>query len=500
MRNTRSAALCVAAAVALCAAVVLCAGCAVGPDFHAPAPPRAASYGPDAAHATAASAGPAGQAQRFLAGEDLPARWWQAFDSPEIDALVRQTLSANPDLQAARAALRAAQQTVAAQRGAYFPQLGLGVDAARRQDPRTLSPTLASSAQRFSLYTAQLALTYPLDLFGANRRQVESLQAAADAQRFEVEATYLTLVADTVVAAINQAAAQSELDLNARIVAGEQQSLDILRRQYRLGAVSSTDVSAQEAALAQAQALLPALQAQRTQQHDLLAALTGQLPGELAAGRLDLAALTLPQRLPLSLPARLVVQRPDVRVAQAELHAATAQVGVAVANLLPNIALSADGGSAAVSLAHLVSPATAFWSLGGSLSQTLFAGGTLEHRRRAAVAAMDQAGAEYRSAVLQAFRQVGDALASLQSDAAVLQAQTRAADTAARTLASTRHDLQLGAASYLALLDAQRSYDQAALAQLAARAARLSDTVLLFQALGGGWWRADAPAVTRTTR
>jgi NodT family efflux transporter outer membrane factor (OMF) lipoprotein len=249
----------------------------------------------------------------------------------------------------------------------------------------------------------------------------------------------------------------------------------------------------QEAALAQAQAAVPALQQQRTQQHDLLAALTGRLPSQMPLQPFDLSALTLPLELPLSVPSRLVDQRPDVRIAAAELHAATAQVGVATANMLPNIALTADAGSAVESLSHLLGPGTGFWNLGGALSQTLFAGGSLEHRRKAAVATMDQAAAQYRSTVLQAFRQVADVLAALQSDAATLQAQARATAAASQSLATTQHDVQVGAASYLDLLDAQRSYNQAVIAQVSAQAARLTDTVALFQALGGGWWSPDAP-------
>ncbi len=471
----------------------LAAGCAVGPNFHTPAPPPVRRYAAGPLQPTAAAATPGGEAQLFHPGEAVSGRWWQAFQAPQIDALVQQALAANPDLQAAQAALRAAVQTAAAQRGAYFPQLTLNASSQREQDPLTLSPTLSNGAEIFSLHAAEVDVYYPLDLFGANRRQVEALVAQAEQQRFQMEATYMSLVSNTIVAAITQATAQSELAAGRRMVQIENDSLSILRTQYRLGAVPQSAVSAQEAALAQVQAALPPLEQQRQQQHDLLAALTGRFPAQVPLEQLDLSQLTLPRDLPLSLPSQLVQQRPDVRSAQAQLHAATAQVGVAIANMLPNIALTADGGTTAVSLARLLEPGTRFWSLGGALSQTLFAGGTLAHRKSAAVATMDQAGAQYRSAVLHAFQEVADTLAALQADAVVLGAQTRAVNAASATLTVTRSNLQLGAASDLDLLAAELAYRQALAAQISARAARLTDTVALFEALGGGWWSPDAP-------
>jgi NodT family efflux transporter outer membrane factor (OMF) lipoprotein len=307
----------------------------------------------------------------------------------------------------------------------------------------------------------------------------------------------LTLVSNVVVAAITQASVHTQLIATKDIVAGDRESLEILRKQYHLGSISSAQVSAQEATLAQLEATVPALQQQLALQHDLLTQLSGRFPSESAVAELDLSMLRLPQELPLSLPAKLVEQRPDVRAAEAALHSATAQVGVAVANMLPDISLTANAGTAAVRLGQLMEPGTRFWSLGASLSQTLFAGGSLVHRKRAAVASMDQAAAQYRSTVLKAFREVADTLAALQADAATLEAQARAEAAAAQRLAIANHNLQLGSVSYLELLDAERSYNQAVVALTQARAARLSDTVALFQALGGGWWNrgpAGTPA------
>lgn len=469
-----------------CASGAGLAGCAVGPNFRPPAAPLSAGYGVPTPP-TVATRIPGGEAQRFLPGQQVAPDWWRAFHSAPVDALVRQALEGSPDLQAARAALRAAQETLAAQRATLLPTLGLTASSVRQHDAATLSPTLANGTQLFSLNTAQLTFDYPLDLFGGQRRQIETLAANADAQHWQVAATYLTLTSNTVIAAINEAAADSELQIARQVVGSARQSLSILQRQYQLGAVSQNDVDAQQATLSQALALVPPLEQQRQQQQDLLAALSGKLPGQGSPQpMLLLDALVLPQSLPLSVPASIVEQRPDIRMAEAQLHAATAQVGVAVADMLPNISLTANAGSAALELAQLASPATRFWSLGASLSQTVFAGGSLVHRKRAAVASMDQAAAQYRSTVLQAFRQIADALAAVQADAATLQAQADATAAASRTLQSLQQDLQSGATSELALLDAQRTFRQAVLAQAAARAARLTDTVNLFIALGGG--------------
>jgi NodT family efflux transporter outer membrane factor (OMF) lipoprotein len=473
---------------------VLLSACAVGPNFRRPAAPDVERYGSTPATDTVAAAQtPGGEAQHFDPGLEMAQQWWTAFSSHDIDDLVQQALKANPDLEAAQAALRAALENVAAQRAAFFPTLSGSYGYSREQDPvGTLAPTLNSGIPIFSLNTASLTISYSLDVFGLNRRQVESLQASADAQRFQMQATYLTLVSNTVTAAIMQASAQTQLDATREVIRSARESLEILRQQYQLGSISMAQVSAQEAAVAQQEALLPALEQQRSAQHDLLAQLTGEFPSQLPVVQLDLSMLSLPQQLPLTVPSRLVEQRPDIRQAQAQLHAATADVGVAIANMLPDISLSGGLGTTAVALSQLNQPGTRFWNYGASLSQTLFAGGALLHKKRAAVALMDQAAAQYRSTVLQAFRQVADTLAALQADARTLEAQARAERAAADSLAIVKRNLQLGSASYLDLLAAQGLYSQAVVALAQARAARLTDTVALFQALGGAWWKRTA--------
>lgn len=475
------------------ALVLLLAGCAVGPDFKRPAPPAIERVSGEAVADTAAAPISGGESQHFHSGLEVSQQWWTAFDSPYIDSVVTQALSANPDLQAAQAALRAALETAAAQRANYFPTVSGSFSASKQQDPvGTLAPTLNSGVPIFSLNTAQVDVSYALDVFGGNRRQIESLSASAEAQRYQMQATYLIIVSNAVNAAIMQASAQTQLEATRELIGAERESLDILQHQYELGSISMSQVSAQEAALAQVEATLPPLQQQLTTQRDLLAALTGRFPSQVSAEELTLSQLKLPQELPLSLPAQLVEQRPDIRAAEAQLHAATAQVGVAVANMLPNISLSAGAGGTAVSLSHLVEPGTRFWNYGASFSQTLFDAGSLLHKKRAAVATMDQAAAQYRSTVLQAFRQVADTLAALQADAQTLQAQTRAEQAAENSLTIVRQNLQLGSASYLDLLSAQGLYNQAVVALAQARAARLADTVALFTALGGAWWTRSA--------
>jgi NodT family efflux transporter outer membrane factor (OMF) lipoprotein len=472
---------------------VLLGGCAVGPDFKRPPPPEVTQYGNEPVSDISAAPALGAEAQHFNVGLDISQQWWKAFASPEVDALIQQALDANPDLQAAQAALRAALENVAAQRGTFFPTLSGSYGYNKQQDPlATLAPTLNSGIPIFSLNTASLNVAYNVDVFGLYRRQLESLQASADAQRYQMQATYLTLVSNTLTAAIMQAAARTQLEATRELIRSGRESLEVLHQQYRLGAISMAQVRAQESSLAQQEALLPALEQQQIAQHDLLAQLTGKFPSQLPPGELDLSMLTLPQELPLTLPAKLVEQRPDIREAQAQLHAATADVGVAIANMLPDISLSAGIGTTAVALSQLDQPGTRFWNYGASLSQTLFAGGALLHKKRAAVALMDQAGATYRGTVLQAFRQVADALAALQADARALEAQARAERAAADSLNIVRQNLQLGSASYLDLLIAQGLYSQAVVALAQARAARLTDTVALFQALGGGWWKRAA--------
>jgi NodT family efflux transporter outer membrane factor (OMF) lipoprotein len=435
---------------------------------------------------TASASGVAGAAQKFLSGSDVPRNWWTVFGSSELDALVSQALNASPTVASAAAALRQARENTAAQRGSYFPAAQAGFEATRQRDATgVLSPNLASGTALYDLYTPQVTVTFVPDLFGANRRQVESLAAQAEAAGFQLDATYLTLAANVVTAAITEAGLRAEIAATERIIKLERESLDVMKRELELGAIAEGDVYAQEAALAVLETTLPPLRRQADTTHDSLAVLTGHLPADLPAVRFELADLVLPPDLPLGVPSQLVERRPDVRAAEAQLHAATAEVGVAIANMLPQVLITAQAGSSATALSDLFKGGTGFWSLGANLTQTLFEGGTLYHRKKAADAALDQAGADYRSAVLTAFQNVADALHALAADADGLNAAARAEDAAQRSLAVAESQLKLGAVSYLALINAQQAYQQAVVSAAQARTNRFADTAALFQALGG---------------
>jgi NodT family efflux transporter outer membrane factor (OMF) lipoprotein len=462
-------------------------GACVGPNFHRPTPPPVARYTAESLPATTPStAGAAGTAQRFLEGQDVPKNWWVLFGSDELDALVEEALRANPDVASAQAALRQAMENTAAQRGSYFPTAQGSFDANRNRDAvGVLQPTLNSGTPLYNLFTPQVSISYVPDIFGANRRAVESLAAQAEAQRFQLDATYLTLTANVVTTAIEEAGWRAQIEGTEHVVALERESLDVLRRELDLGAVAEVDVYAQEAALAQLEGTLAPLRKQLHQAGDQLAALTGRLPADLPPPRFTLDELALPADLPLGVPSQLVERRPDVRAAEAQLHSATAQVGVAITNMLPQLTITGNLGSTATLFSDLFKPGTGFWSIGANATQTLFQGGTLLHRKRAADAALDQAGAAYKSSVLTAFQNVADALHALQADADALDAASRAQDAAQKSLGVARRQVGLGAAGYLALVISEQTYTQAVVTLAQARTNRYADTAALFQALGG---------------
>lgn len=471
-------------------------GCAVGPDFRPPAAPAPLSYGAQALPAqTEAVAGPAGEAQRFTGGQAVASAWWQAFGSSVIDGLVTEALQANPDLQAAQAALRTANETVAAQRGAFWPSADLGLGPARQRVSSTFSGPLADSdSTLYTLHTAQVSIAYVPDVFGANRRQVEALAAVQQVRTFEREAVYQTLVSSVVCTAFELASLSAQRAATHRAIELAAQWLDITRRQHQVGQVGGTEIAAQEAALAQAQAGLPPLERQLSEQRNRLAALLGRLPSEMTEPALDLAGLTLPRELPLSLPSRLVEQRPDVRAALAQWQAANAQIGVAQAARLPSFTLTASLGSSALEASQLLRGG-GFWSLGANLTQPLWRGGALMHQQRAAETASQQAEALYRSAVLAAFQNTADTLQAIVHGAQAHRAASAAEAAARKSLAMVRRQRVLGSASQADLLLAEQSLQQARLALVQAQAGRYTNTVALYQALGG-WWSAPQAAAT----
>jgi NodT family efflux transporter outer membrane factor (OMF) lipoprotein len=476
---------------------VLLAGCTVGPDFKAPAPPAVNGYGMPSPR-TVSTSGEFGAAQRFVPEADIPGQWWALFHSQPLNDLIEQSIKANPNMTAAQAALRQARENVIAQKGNYYPQVSAGLSASRNLTPiAALSPASASGNPYYSLITPQLNVSFVPDVFGANRRAVESLEAQAENLRYQLEATYVTLTANVVTGALQEASLRGQIAAVRDTIKAEGDLLAILRKQYDLGQVSMADVAAQEATLAQAQATLPPLEKQLAQQRDALIALAGQFPSEDIAARFQLADLKLPADLPVSLPSKLVEQRPDVRAAEATMHSASAQIGVAVAARLPQITLSANIGNSAATLGTMFTPGTNFWTLAAGVTAPIFTGGTLLHKQRAAEAGFEQAAAQYKSTVIAAMQNVADALHALQSDADALAAANASEQAAGRSLAIVRKQLELGQVAYLALLNAEQTYALAKVALVQAQAARLSDTAGLFQALGGGWWNRTAEVVAQ---
>jgi NodT family efflux transporter outer membrane factor (OMF) lipoprotein len=463
------------------AGCALAGGCVVGPNFQPSTAPAADRYTREPLPARA-SAG-----QRFEPGAPVAERWWTLFGSARLDALEDEALTANPDLASARAALRQAREAWLAQRAARFPTATLTANAQRAKNSVTIAPPLANNAEVYSLFAAGLNISYVFDVFGGVRRQTEAAAAQADNQRFLAEGVYLTLTTNVANAAIQLASLDAQMDDTARIIAAAHAALDIIRAQQKLGEASTADVAAAESALEQAEQLAPPLQKQIDQQRDLLAALTGRPPSAAPADRFELADLQLPPTLPVSLPAALVRQRPDVQAADANVHVASAEVGVAVAARLPSFSLTVAPGGASSDLATLFANGNALWSVAGGVTAPVFDAGALRHKQKAAEAALDQAKDQYRSAVLAALQNVADVLHAVLNDAEALNHATAAEASAAKSLSLARSQQQHGQVGVLTVLAAEGAWRQAEVALSQARAARYADTVALYQALGGGW-------------
>ncbi len=480
-------------ALALAAATWL-AGCAVGPDFAAPAPPSVTQVTSAPVPATTASGATlGGAAQHLTIGRDIEGEWWMMFHSPRIAALVARALQANPSIAAAQATLRQAKENTRAEQGGLFPSLSASASAEREKTSAvTAGLPAGTNVAPLSVVGASLSVSYNPDVFGGVRRAVEQLAAQAEYQRFELEATYLSLAANVVTTALNEASLQDQINATNEIIRIYRDELAVTRRRLDLGGVTRADVLTQQSNLAAAIATLPPLQKQRDQQRNQLANYVGGAPSQLGGPPLDLAILTLPEDLPVSLASAIVAQRPDIRAAEATLHAATANVGIATANMLPNITLSGSYGGQNSGFGNLFTPAGLIWSVAGAISQPIFDGGTLSARRRAAVAAMQVAAAQYSGTVNAAFQDVANALVAIQRDADTLRATLESERSAAASLAVVRGQYDAGAVTYVNVLQAEQLYQSARLSLISAQAARFTDTVALMQALGGGWWhRAD---------
>ena len=479
---------CIAAGAAL-----LTAGCAVGPDFKPPPPPRDSGYGAHAAGPTVGTPGEtAGAAQRFQMGADVPAAWWRLFHCQPLDALIAAAMKSNPSLKAAQAALRVAYEDTHAQRGVLFPAVSASFAASRQRQSAQLAPTpnypTVANEFQYDLFTPELAISYAPDVFGLNRRTVESVRAQQEAARFQMIATANTLSANVVVTAVQAAALRAQVRSTREVIGLEERSLGILRLRFQHGDASGLDVALQQSQLAQSQAALPALVKQLRQTEHALAALTGRFPNQPPIATLSLSDLRLPDSLPLSLPSSLVAQRPDVRQARANLHAASAAIGIATAQRLPNIELTANAGSSALAISQVFGSGTGFWGIAASLSAPIFQGGQLLHQERAAKAAYVEAAQEYRGTVLAAFQSVADTLVALREDAQALRAAVASVRAAKRALDLSQLQFHHGYIGMFELLAAQQAYQQAGMTLAQAEANRFADTAALYQALGGGWW------------
>lgn len=466
-------------------------GCMVGPDFHSPNAPKTTKYTPTPLpKKTVSTPGipQGGKPQYFIEGRDIPAEWWRLFHSPELNALVRQGLDNSPNLAAAEAALRVAEETLNAQIGtSLYPQVNLQVTG-QRNHATIASFTGASTSNLFNIYNVSFPVTYSLDVFGGLRRQIEGLRDQVDYQQYQLEAAYLTMTSNIVTTAITIASLQEQIQATNELIKIQRDQLRIVKGQFNLGGVSRANVLSQEAQLAQTQASLPPLEQKLAQSNHALAVLVGSLPSDLVIPKFNLDKINLPTHLPVSLPSSLVRQRPDIRASEALLAAASAQIGVATANLLPQITLSGNYGWTNTSTGTFFTPGNNVWNFGGALLQPVFNGGALRAQKRQAIAAYQQAAAQYRQTVLTAFQNVADALRAVQHDAETLRAQRDAEMASRRSMLLTQEQFKLGGVNYVVLLTANQQYRLAVISRIQAQATRYNDTAALFQALGGGWW------------
>jgi NodT family efflux transporter outer membrane factor (OMF) lipoprotein len=469
--------------------------CAVGPDFHQPDAPATKRYTttplpPE----TASAAVPGGESQKFVEGRDVPAAWWGLFECDALDALVKQALADSPVVAQVQAKLTRAQQDLVAHRGAtQIPKIDANVEA-NRIDVSSGSfenaPAVPVQIFPLTLYTATVKVSYTLDLAGKSRRELEALQAGVDYEQFEMEAARLMLAGNVVAAAIEEASLREQIASTEEMIALEERTLGIVERLEQIGGVATADVVAHRGELARTRATLPSLNARLERTRHRLAVYLGQPPGEAQLAEIKLAELHIPAELPVSLPSDLARQRPDIRAAEAMLHEASARVGVATANLYPQITLTATAGSLTTAIGSLLSSGTGFALLGATLAQPLFHGGELRAEKRAAVAAYEQAGGAYREVVLDGLRDVADTLCALDADAKVLHERAEAAGAAKTSYEISSKRYEAGGVSLLDLLDAERQLHAASLDRTRAVADRYSDSAALFQALGGGWWSA----------
>jgi NodT family efflux transporter outer membrane factor (OMF) lipoprotein len=463
-------------------------GCAVGPDFARPDAPPVTHYTTGTDPVMTTSAG--GTAQRFSPGANIAADWWRLFNSSKLDAVIAEAIAGNPGLAAAQASLRQSQDSLRSGYGIFYPQIDANAGASRqRYSPLESGQNLP--ARIFNLFTLGTTISYALDIFGGERRMVEGLGAQVDVERATEQATYLSLTANIVNTVVAQAAYRAEIEATQQLIDMQREQVRLAEVQAQAGTVPYSNVLSLQSQLASYEATIPQLEQKLTQSGDLLATLAGHTPAEWSPPEVGLSDLTLPANLPVSLPSNLVRQRPDILVAEATAHAASADIGVATAALLPSITLNGSLGTNANSMGNLFAANANFWSLGANVTAPLFHGGTLWFRRKAAIDTYQQTMALYRQTVLSAFGQVADTLRALDHDAASLRADEEALSSAQEALHLVQANYQAGLATYLEVLVADVQYHQAELNELQAIAVRYQDSVALFAALGGGWWNAE---------
>jgi NodT family efflux transporter outer membrane factor (OMF) lipoprotein len=434
-----------------------------------------------------------GDAQRFDLGAKISADWWTVFGSPELDALVRAAIAGQPTLAAAKAALRQAEENVNAQYAVLYPSVDASLSARRQRISAASFGNPSAPGTTFNLYNASVNVSYQIDVAGGARRELEALVAGVDFQRLQVEATYLSLTANVATTAFREASLREQIRATREISEAQDSQLRLAEQQFKLGAISGSDLLGQRAQAAQTRATLPPLQKALAQTRNQLAVLIGKLPADAKLPELDFSNFRLPKDLPLSVPSELLKQRPDVQQAEAIMRQTNARIGVAEALMFPQLTLSGSYGSLATRTGNLFDPGTQVWNLGANLLQPIFHAGQLRAQKRGAEAAYEQAFAQYRQTVLTAFQDVADVLDALEHDARTLKAQAEAEAASRESLEVTQQQLKFGAASYVALFNAQRQYSLAKAALVQAQANRYADTAALFQALGGGWWNRTEP-------
>jgi NodT family efflux transporter outer membrane factor (OMF) lipoprotein len=458
--------------------------CTQGPDFQPPSVAEGEGNPMTPDH-TAQTGVPGGESQAFLLGEDLPAEWWQLFASPELNELIRQALAGNPDLHSAQAALRQAEQTLRAGSSSLYPQV-TGSFGGTRQAAG--SAATGGQASFYNVFNANVGVSYVLDIFGGEKRAIEGLAAQVDYEKYQLAGTYLTLTANVVTTAVQIAAAEDQVQATQDIIDSEQRQLSLVGERFAVGSAARAEILAARSQLETTQASLPALQKViETNQHEL-AALLGRAPDRMPPAQLTLATFTLPRDLPVSLPSALVRQRPDIRAQEALLHAASAQIGVAIANQFPQITLTGTTGAQSAHFADIFGENALLFGLAGGIVQPLFDAGQRDAQTNASKAAYQVAEAQYRGTVIHAFQNVADCLTALRNDALALKSTYAAMVDGKESVELTQDRYAAGTVNYDSLLVQQQQYQQARIAYLTTLASRYSDTAALFQALGGGWW------------